>query len=115
MNEGYDSSKPDKFLMYFDINNLYGAAMMQSLPCSDFEWVHPFRLDTVNWNVNDDGPVECKIGYILEVDLKYPDELHDVHAAYLPFCPELLNPPRSKQYKLLATLEPKKKICDSLS
>jgi len=47
MDEGYDPSKPDKLLMYFDINNLYGAAMMQSPPCGDFEWVHPSRLDTV--------------------------------------------------------------------
>jgi len=108
MNEGYDPSKPDKFLMYFDINNLYGAAMMQSLPCSDFELVNPSRLDTVKWNVNDNDPVECKLGYILAVDLEYTDELHGVHAD-LPFCPELLNPPGSKQSKLLATLLPKKK------
>ena len=59
----------------------------------------------MTWNVNDVDPVECKIGYILGVDLEYPDKLHDVHADF-PFCPDFLNP---KQSKLLATLLPKKK------
>jgi len=41
MDEGYDPSKPDKFLLYFDINNLCGAAMMQSLPYGDLNGCIP--------------------------------------------------------------------------
>jgi len=84
------------YLMYFDVNNLYGWAMCQYLPCGGFTWVNPELID---WNVADDSP----IGYILEVDLEYPDHLHD-RLNDLPFCPEFKAPPGSKQPKLLATL-----------
>lgn len=73
-----------------------------TLPYDDFEWVN----DIENFNVfsvdNDSSE-----GYILEVDLDYPSEIHDSHND-LPFCPEHLKPPQSSQQKLLATLLPKK-------
>ncbi|XP_051168421.1 uncharacterized protein LOC127286149 [Leptopilina boulardi] len=54
------------------------------------------------WN---DSP----FGYILEVDLDYPIELHNSHSDF-PFCSEHSNPPsESKQAKLLTTLNPKRK------
>lgn len=45
-------------------------------------------------------------GYLLEVDLKYPHRLHDLHR-HLPFYPEHSAPPASKNSKLLATLHNK--------
>jgi len=72
----YDPSKSSSYLMYFDVNNLYGWTMCQSLPFADIRWVD----DTSNFNVMDIA-LDSPTGYILEVDLEYP-HLHDV-----PFCP----------------------------
>ena len=65
-----------KFITYLDANNLYGWAMSQYFPYSGFN-----RFD-VNL-IGENSP----IGYILEVDLKYPDELHELHNDY-PLAPE---------------------------
>ena len=62
--------------MYLHADNLYGWAMMQKLPVSDFEWM------TIN-DLNVDKLNDC----ILEVDVDYPEELHDLHNDY-PLLPE---------------------------
>lgn len=62
--------------MYFDANNLYGQAMSQELPYSDFEWE-----SVTNHNTHSNG-----IGQILEVDLEYPIQLHNEHDDY-PLAP----------------------------
>ncbi|XP_070150992.1 uncharacterized protein [Polyergus mexicanus] len=96
--QSYDSSEPSSYLMYFDINNLYGWAMCQSLPYENFRWVD--NVTSVDlMSVTSDSP----IGYILEVDLAYPSDLHDSHAD-LPFCPTRDKPPGKRDEKLLATL-----------
>ena len=33
----YDNTKPRTEIKYHDMNNLYGKAMMQYLPCKDFK------------------------------------------------------------------------------
>ena len=35
----YDKEKPEKYIVYLDMNNLYGCAMSQYLPYSSFKWV----------------------------------------------------------------------------
>ena len=35
----YDSNKPSIFITYLDKNNLYGWAMSEYLPYSEFEWL----------------------------------------------------------------------------
>ncbi|GFY31894.1 uncharacterized protein TNCV_2620311 [Trichonephila clavipes] len=76
----YDSSLPSSYIIYLDANNLYGWAMSQHLPTHDFSWTD----EDVNFmNVPDDS----EIGYIFEVDLEYPDELHDLDNCY-PLAPE---------------------------
>ncbi|XP_070167595.1 uncharacterized protein [Polyergus mexicanus] len=93
----YDSSEPSSYLMYFDINNLYGWAMCQSLPYEDFRWVDD--VTSINlMSMTSNSP----IGYILEVDLAYPPNHHS-HAD-LPFCPTRDKPPGKRDEKLLATL-----------
>ncbi|XP_018393244.1 PREDICTED: uncharacterized protein LOC108772246 [Cyphomyrmex costatus] len=94
----YDSSKPSSYLMYYDVNNLYGWAMCQPLPYADFRWVDDvqnFDFSTI--------PLDSPTGYILEVDIEYPQHLHDAHTD-LPFCPTREKPPGKRDDKLLATL-----------
>ncbi|XP_071580579.1 uncharacterized protein [Temnothorax nylanderi] len=94
----YDSSQPTTYLMYYDVNNLYGWAMGESLPYANFQWLD----DPENFDVTT-VPTDSEVGYILEVDLEYPPELHDAHAD-LPLCPTRDKPPGKRQEKLLATL-----------
>ena len=101
MNDDYDPQQPDKYLVYYDAKNLYGWAMIQQLPYAGFTWADPAKT---NWAVADDAP----IGYLLEVDLEYPRELHELHKV-LPFCCEHQCPPGSKQKKLLTTLHDKER------
>ncbi|XP_077272096.1 uncharacterized protein LOC143902795 [Temnothorax americanus] len=94
----YDSSQPDTYLMYYDVNNLYGWAMCESLPYANFQWLD----DPENFDVTT-VPPNGDVGYILEVDLEYPGDLHDAHAD-LTLCPTRDKPPGKRQEKLLATL-----------
>ena len=48
----YDKAKDDCYLDYFDVNNLYGWAMMQSLPYGGFRWVKD--LNNEFWNIPED-------------------------------------------------------------
>ncbi|XP_011699319.1 PREDICTED: uncharacterized protein LOC105456742 [Wasmannia auropunctata] len=99
----YDPSKPLSYLMYLDVNNLYGWAMCQPLPYTDFRWVDD--AENFDWGtIASDSPTV----YILEVDLEYPQYLHDLHTD-LPFCPTRDKPPGTRHYKLLATLNGKKR------
>ena len=34
----YDPKKPSKFILYLDMNNLYGWAMSEYLPYERFKW-----------------------------------------------------------------------------
>lgn len=90
--------------MYLDCNNLYGHAMMQYLPLNGFQWVFEpqFTVESI-LNIADDSPQ----GYFFEVDLDYPEHLHDYHNDY-PFCAENMTPPHGKVKKLLLTLSDKK-------
>ena len=38
MKETYDKNKESSYLMYLDVNNLYGWAISQKLPVDGFKW-----------------------------------------------------------------------------
>ena len=42
--KAYDTSKPSKYIMYFDANDLYGGAVSQYLPYSEFKWLIKKKL-----------------------------------------------------------------------
>ena len=74
----YSKSDENTEITYWNANNLYGWAMVQDLPHSSFKFLSKEEVN--NFNLD-------SIGYILEVDLEYCKELHDLHSDY-PLCPE---------------------------
>jgi len=73
----YNPGEESSYLMYLlDANNLYGWAMSQPLPYRDFKWIAPEKIILDNYHENSNK------GIILEVDLEYPEELHDLHNDY---------------------------------
>lgn len=80
----YDPEKLSTYIIYKDSNHLYGEGMTQYLPVGDFKWMSERDMQTFDAMSVDD---EAEIGYILEVDLEYPSELHDRHSNY-PLAPE---------------------------
>ena len=78
MGSNFAPDKPIKYLQYLDANNLYGWAMSQPLPTGGFKWVSikPSKISQL-------AKRKSK-GYLLEVDVRYPRELHDSHND-LPF------------------------------
>ena len=75
----YDHNFPHSYLTYLDANNLYGGAMSEALPIGDFTFLAENEIASFDLNATtkyDD------YGYIMEVDLKYPEQLHDYHSDY---------------------------------
>ena len=61
------------------MNNLYGDAMSQYLPYGSCKWVKANNR-VVNRILNkSDNSLH---GYFLEVDLEYPENIHDLHKDY---------------------------------
>ncbi|CAD6203756.1 GSCOCG00012666001-RA-CDS [Cotesia congregata] len=76
--------------------------MSMSLPQGSFEWEEKITEENISSIFNSDE----SIGYVLEVDLEYPEDLHELHKD-MPLCPEHFTPPGSKTRKLATTLHPK--------
>ena len=69
----YDPKKSS----HLDMNNLYGWAMSECLPYGGFKWLKSVNEFDV-MSISEKSP----IGYFIEVDLEYPDELHELHNDY---------------------------------
>ena len=82
--KSYDEKSPSKYIMYLDANNLYGWAMSQYLPTGGFKWLSEKKINKLNLNKYKE---DSEKGLILEVDLEYPKDLHDLHNDY-PCAPE---------------------------
>ena len=78
MMDDYNANRPSHYINYLDANNLYGLAMSMKLPIGKLKWIKKILTETMimDWNENDDN------AYILEVDLEYPQEIHDEQADY---------------------------------
>ncbi len=84
-----DEQGDPKQLLYVDANNLYGDAMTFPLPYEDFRWMTDEEIS--NFSVEEDVTnVSGDRGYILEVDLKYPERLHHAHSSF-PLAPHSMD------------------------
>ena len=84
MGGDYDKKKGSSYINYSDANNSYGLSVIQKLPYRNLQWDDKItEEDIINF---DNG----RTGYILEVDIEYPKELHDLHNDY-PLAPEVMN------------------------
>ena len=55
--------------------------MPKFLPTSGFKWIDPKEFDWKKYTINSSK------GYVLEVDLEYPNELQELHSDY-PLAPD---------------------------
>ena len=103
MGRGFNKNKPSKYLMYLDANNLYGCAMSMKLPTHGFKWLTGGEIEKIYENRHNLNKIPC----ILEVDLEYPKNLHDLHNDY-PLCPEKVKCKNGVE-KLIPNLRDKEK------
>ena len=105
VNKHYVKTDENTELLYIDINNLYGWALSQSLPCGEFCWVLD-GFDKIMDECRNLNLESLSYGYTLEVDLVIPSELHDKLDDF-PVAAEKMKPAGSKVEKLLLTHLPK--------
>ena len=101
--KNYNNNEESSYIQYLNANNLYGWAMSKKLPVNGLKWTDNNIINEEfikNYNEND------KKGYILEVDIKYPKKLYDLHSD-LPFLPERMEINKCK--KLVCNLYDKNK------
>ena len=99
-----DKNKESSYIQYLDTNNLYGWVMSQKLPKNGFKWINDVREIDKKFIKNYDE--DSDKGYILEVSVKYPKKLHDLHSD-LPFLPKRMKIDKCK--KLVCNSRNKKK------
>ena len=63
------------------MNNLHGYTVSKFLLTSGFKWIDPKEFDLNKYTNNSSK------GCVLEIDLEYPKELHELHSDY-PLVPD---------------------------
>ena len=101
--KSYNNNEESSYIQYLDANNLYGWAMSKKLPVNGFKWLDN---DVINEEFIKNYIENDNKGYILEVDVKYPKRLHELHSD-LPFLSERMEVNKCK--KLVCNLFNRKK------
>lgn len=91
------------YIIYFDYNNLYGSVMCEMLPLDEFAWIPQTDLNNLQDNIMSID-LNAYTGYILEVEVDYPNDLHQRHNEF-PYLIQTCD--RDGKRKLCATLENK--------
>ena len=82
----YRPDEPPSYLAYWDCNSLYATCQTYSLPVGDFRFLTDEEIRTFDVH---SVPADSSTGFILEINLRYPESLHDLHNAY-PLAPDHL-------------------------
>jgi len=77
MNHLFQKDKETSYIMYYDFVNLYGWAMSMKMPYADFKFLEDKEINEFMSNISEIDPNGDNF-YALEVDLEYPESLHDV-------------------------------------
>ena len=118
MGDRYVKSVEMKKIIYMDATNLYDNSMSQPLHFDQIEMWHghpDLYMNKLQEILN--TPDDIDIGYFIEVDLKYPDNIKEKTKNF-PFCPENKNIPEEKYNDYMNKIKPKnytkskKLICD---
>ena len=80
--KSYDDTKDSYFIVYIDVNNLYGWTMCKKLPVDGFTWEEDLSIFTSDFIKNYDENSDK--GYLFRVDVTYPQEMRELHVD-LPF------------------------------
>ena len=112
MGDRYIKSDENKKILFVDANNLYGHSMSQTLPFDEIKFDENVKLEDIS-----NTPDDSDIGYFVEIDLKYSDNIKKKTKNF-PFAPvnKKSNPDDFNDY--MKTIKPdtstqtKKLICD---
>ena len=108
--KNYDEDEKSLYIQDLDANNLYGWAMSQKLPVEGFKWIED--VSKIDEDLIKNYDEDSDKGHILEVDVEYPKNLHDLHSD-LPFLPERMK--INKYNKPVCNLYDKKNCCSHKS
>ena len=94
MGDRYIKSDENKKILYVDANNLYGHSMSEPLPYDEIKFDNIVKLEDIL-----STPADSDIGYIVEVDLIYPDNIKEKTKNF-PFAPvnKKINPDNFTDY-----------------
>ena len=107
MGDRYVKSDENKKILYMDATNLYGHSMSHMLPYDEIEMWHCHPELYMNWLEEIlKTPDDSDIGYFVEVDLKYPDDIKEKTKIF-PFCPENKIIPKDKYNDYMTKIQPK--------
>ena len=81
--DNYNTNIEDSYIMYYDANALYSSAMCEYLPYKDFKWNKNEWSENKILELSDNQST----GYIFEVDITLPENLHN-HFNEYPLFPE---------------------------
>ena len=94
----YDKNKESSYIQYWDVNNLYGWAMLQKLPVNNFQRIE--ESSQFNEDLTNNYNVESNEKYFVEVNVQYLENLHNIYND-LPFLPKRIKIEQPKILQLI--------------